>query len=1241
MVAAILVLLLGGATPGAALTPSLQSPCEANPAVTTNLDSGPGSLREALAKACVAGTITFATSVVSPITLLSELPIEQSLTIQGPGARALTISGNHAVRVFGIGKLTPGIVVTLSGLTIANGQAPISQVGEGGGIYFASHQLTIANCTLSGNYATGGIEGFGGGIFNAGDTLNIINSWLFGNSASSSSVGIPGGGSDGGAIFNAGSGTVNVTSSTLSGNSVDGVGGFGAGGAIYNNNIGTVNVTNSTLFGNTATGNLAFGGAINNGPGTVRVTNSTLAGNTADGEANGTYAFGGGIYGNGGPVLLKNTIVAGNTVRGGMLTRGSDVYNCCGTHGIVSDGYNLIGKGDPTVDLTDRVNHDQVGSIDSPLDPKLDPSGLQDNGGPTLTVAILDGSPAIDQGSAANDPTGIPITTDQRGFARPIDDPNTPNATGGNGSDIGAFEFSASRCTVIVTNSGDSGPGSLREAIANACVGGTITFANTVVSPITLLSELSIEQSVTIQGPGASALTVSGNHAVRVFGIGRVTAGIIVTLSGLTIANGQVSSPSAYGGGIYFASGTLTIANCTLSGNSVSGGAVAGAGGIFNAGDTLNVINSWLDHNSASSSGVGFGNGSLGGAIYNSSNGTVNVTASTLSANSVKASVLAWGGAIYNNIIGTVNVTNSTLSGNAATGDLAFGGGINTDGPGTVTITNSTLSGNTVEGAANGTYAFGGGIYSTRGQVLLKNTIVAGNTAEGGTLNRGSDVYNCCYTHGIVSQGYNLIGKGDPTVDLTDRVNHDQVGSIASPLDPRLGGLQDNGGPTPTIALLAGSPAIDQGTAANDPATGVPITTDQRGVVRAIDDPNPSKPDIGAFEFVSDSQPTISAVDITLQQGSLSINSQIGTVSNPSQGATTLTVTAAPASGSGVTVSNITITAGGQVFADVVASCTATNSTFVLTVTASNALSASTALTVTVSADTPPMLGNYPAAVGPINPGTTTFIPFIPPSAAPSDNGTFSLSWSAPGFGGALSVSAITGVVTVSNAGPPGSYTVTVKATDNCGLTSARSFTLLVNHPPTISGQNVSLQEGALANARLRIATVNDVDDPNSALLVRVNLSSSATVNRVTLSQITVGPLGVVRANLVAACGAADAGFTLTVRDSGGLSASAPLHVAVSRNTPPTLGRYSPARVHLGASTTVFPDARPADNGVITSLTAASNPSFGGSLSVDPQAGAVIVSNARPLGDYQVTVTATDNCGATSVRSFILKVRLF
>jgi hypothetical protein len=832
---------------------------------------------------------------------------------------------------------------------------------------------------------------------------------------------------------------------------------------------------------------------------------------------------------------------------------------------------------------------------------------------------------------------------------------------------------------LVVGNNTDSGVGSLREAIALSCPGGTITFASAVESPITLMSELSIEKNLTIQGPGASVLAISGSQKDRVFSIGQSQPGINVTLSGLTITEGQIqnlpiqSSPGQ-GGGIYFGGNTLTLASSTVSYNSVSGGSENFGGALCNAGNTLNVIDSVFAGNSVSSFGGSGGSG--GGAIVNLMNGTVNILRSTFSDNSAEGlgGGVGEGGAIYNNNSGTVNLTNSTLAGNTAFGAAGLGGAVGNGGagritvtnstlfdnsassyavtglgaggglyagpgPGTVTVTNATIAGN----SASGDLAFGGGLYSgdPAARVILQNTLVAGNAARGNSQTLGPDV-----ARNFTSRGYNLIGKGDGGNGFSAS-QQDQIGSLASPLDPGLdpGGLRNNGGPTATLALLPFSPAIDAGSSANDPVTQQGIFTDQRGFRRPVDDPGtPNVPggnlsDIGAFEYLSAIFPTITPVTAAVQQGSAPLRLQIATVSESDLPAITLKVTAGAATGSGVTVSNLAVESDGRVFADVAAGCAATPSTFTLTVTDNRSASAIATLTVTVSADTPPTLGSYPPILGPLNPGTGAS---LTPSAAPTDNGTFGLTASAPGFGGALSVSSTTGVVTVSNAKPSGAYTVTVAATDNCNLTSTRAFILKVNQPPTLAVQAVSRQQGTLPGAPVKIASVQDAEDPAITLRVTVNGEASATVNGVTLSNLTVGPAGAVRANLVAACGASAADFTLTVTDSGHLSASAQLHVTVSSNTPPALGVY-PATVSLGAgrSLTVVPNGVATDNGAISSLTVAASQGFTGSLSTTPANGGVNIFNAKPIGTYRLTVTARDNCGVPTTRTFTLKVTLF
>src|SRR5256714_539050 len=243
--------------------------------------------------------------------------------------------------------------------------------------------------------------------------------------------------------------------------------------------------------------------------------------------------------------------------------------------------------------------------------------------------------------------------------------------------------LSTQAATITVINTADSEFGSLRQALADANDGDTIDFQAGISGTITLASELVVDKSVTINGPGAANLAVDGNRASRVFYIG---SGRTVTIDSLTIMNGNAGDDA--GGGIYNDKATLTVTNSILSGNSAG----YRGGGILNLGEfgsaTLTISNSTLSGNW--SSGVA----GYGGGIFNAGglgSATLTISASTLSGNSS----LQEGGGIYNSGgaqgSAPLTISNSTLSGNSATG---FGGGGIYNDQATLTITNTTLSGN-------------------------------------------------------------------------------------------------------------------------------------------------------------------------------------------------------------------------------------------------------------------------------------------------------------------------------------------------------------------------------------------------------------------------------------------------------------------------------------------------------------------------------------------------------------------
>jgi hypothetical protein len=350
--------------------------------------------------------------------------------------------------------------------------------------------------------------------------------------------------------------------------------------------------------------------------------------------------------------------------------------------------------------------------------------------------------------------------------------------------------------TLTVTYPGD-GPvaGSLRSEIGAAHSGDTIVFAPGLKT-INLGSpygELCINKSLTIKGPGAGALTISAAASgSRLF---EVYYGS-VTLSGLTISQGNGMAggsgdpwlPPANqgeGGGILNdLNGNLTISGCTISNNSAEQG-----GGIANFG-ALTLSQSTLSANSA-----------LGGLAVNGD-----------------------GGGIYAKGR-TATLSNCTLSNNRAD----RGGGLFLDtmrSGSTVTLTNCTLGGNLA--------GIGGGIdvVKSLGILNLTNTIVAGNTA--GT---GPDVYGA-----VATADHNLVGNATGSTGIVNGVNGNIVGGNGRPvINAELGPLQNNGGPTQTMALLVGSPAIGHADNTKAPAT------DQRGVTR-VDEPGETT-DIGAFEL--------------------------------------------------------------------------------------------------------------------------------------------------------------------------------------------------------------------------------------------------------------------------------------------------------------------------------------------------------------------------------------------------------
>lgn len=608
--------------------------------VSNTANSGPGSLRDAIAAAPVGAIIGFAPALSgATITLASEIVVNNNnIAITASSLPAgITITGGNATRLFFVNF---GRTVSLRGLTLTGG---------------------------NGSGATS--PGYGGAIQSQG------NLWLTQCTLFSNSVPVQAGG----AINNTSSGNLTLMQCTFAGNFAE----FG-GGAIFNEGP-SLTLTNCTFATNRV--RLIGGGAVLSTGITVAMGACLFSGNIRNGNPGADF------------FLQSGAITAANC--------------------LLSDGANS--------GVANNVNGNLVGTSGAPINALLSPLG--NYGGGTPTLLPMPGSPAIDKGIVV-----AGLTNDQRGFPR----------LRGAAPDIGAVEFN----NPVVTISGNSGAGSLRQVISNSLVADYITFAPGLSGgSITLSNEIVLTNSLTIDGSSLPAgLTVSGGNVSRIFS---VASGQTVFVSDLRFTGGNGVGTTANGnGGAILNRGALTLTRCTLLGNSsgIAGGAIDNS----SLGSVLTLMNCTLSGNRAST---------FGGAINSSS--------------------------------GTLMFTNCTLAENSA----AAGGGIFSQG-GPLALTHCTVAGNYASG-----FGGGGGFYVPSSTSLIaNNTIIAGNAAAQGV---GPDA-RIESSPALTVTGC-LIGNAldsGITAANGNRIN----------LDARLAPLANHGGPTLTLLPLPGSPAIDAAT---------------------------------------------------------------------------------------------------------------------------------------------------------------------------------------------------------------------------------------------------------------------------------------------------------------------------------------------------------------------------------------------------------------------------------------------
>ncbi len=381
---------------------------------------------------------------------------------------------------------------------------------------------------------------------------------------------------------------------------------------------------------------------------------------------------------------------------------------------------------------------------------------------------------------------------------------------------------SVANCTAqSSTTTGTDAACSLRDAVEYANNAGTasITFDTTKFATQQVIAltygPIEVVKNVTITGPGANLLQVSGATGSRVF---QVDSGANMAIASLSIIAGY--SGSNNGGGI-LNNGNLTLTGMTFSNNTTNGG----AGGAIYSGGTLTVQNSTFSGNSAQGNPAY----SDGGAIYTSAN-SLTISGSTFQGNLAAR----YGGAIADDQ-STLTVTNSTFVGNQAAGPNGGGGAVLIDN------TTAVLRANTYSGNMAGGGSRGGGAVLNEGTAELTNSIFSGNLAATGN---GAAIYSQTGGGANTTADSNVYWGNIDSSNTEDDCYTCASNTNATSSDPNLATLGLYGGPTQTMLPLPKSAAICAGAVQNDSG----LTTDQRGEPRSTSYSGTACVDAGAVQ---------------------------------------------------------------------------------------------------------------------------------------------------------------------------------------------------------------------------------------------------------------------------------------------------------------------------------------------------------------------------------------------------------
>lgn len=892
--------------------------------VTSSEDDGSiGTLRQQINIATPGSTISFA-STVTHIDLSGELVINKNLTIQGSTSSNTVLDGNAMDRILRVTSSS----VTLNNLTITNGLA-----ADGGGI-LNQGMLTLNNCMVT-NCVANGPSGSGGGIYNDSEGNLIINNSSItfntsnragggiednsgqglgitlntveltdNNTGVTPAVGAPGNGGglhitgpgdaiitdcvilrniaslEGGGLWN-GTGTMDVSGTTINNNSAAGNLSNEGGGGLFNAG-GTLNIETCLISTNTVSGTSGSGGGVLNDMGILTINNTEISGNTS-------VRAGGGIEDNsmeGAMLTLNNVQLLNNNTAsspgngGGLHITGpgnSIIMGCTVTGNLAaSEGGGLWnGTGIMEVESTTINNNSVIGN------------GADQGGGGLFNAGgmlIVEGCAIMGNTTSGTSTSGGGILNDKGVLTvmnTEITDNSSIRAGGGiEDNSVAGVILTLSNVELLSNSTGASpgnggglhitGPGdsNITECIVSnntaAAEGGGLWNGTGIMTVTGGMINDNIASGNAVDNGGGGlfnnggTLIVSGNATIQnnlATGASGSGGGLLSTAGNVTIENTIFSMNAANraGGAIEIIDGNLMFTSSSMIDNDVNGSAGLAApgngGGIHITGNSgiITITNAMIANNEAASEG---------GGVWNQNGTVMNISMSTIDNNTSYGNAIDNGGAGCFNNGGVLNISNTTISNNRDEGSEAAGAGIHNTTTGEVNILLSTISSNSSK--------YGGGIYNNGNTITINASTIANNeaTQSGGgiespvmttlentivaqnTSPMGIDVSGI-----LLSENYNLIGNDD--LDNFSAMNNDIENT-----NPTLGPLEMNGNTTATHSLNFGSPAYNAG----DPED---LFTDQN-----------NKPifggrrDIGAHE----SQEVLSSLDnISIGQSGISV----------------------------------------------------------------------------------------------------------------------------------------------------------------------------------------------------------------------------------------------------------------------------------------------------------------------------------------------------------------------------------